>query len=332
VPSSAPHPTGVLTLTDALERSCNPYFESIAYAMGPQQLSAWYSKFGLGRKTGIGIKETAGRIPVSDDPAVRSPFDFANWMAGIGQGPVSASPLQMANVAATIARDGVWLRPRLLAEASAAAATRPSTRDAARDPARDTPDRVDLMLPPDALKAVKKGMVRVVNSRAGSGSAARREDMLVAGKTGSATAAPTKVNVIDPVTKQVVRGPDGPKREYLRPSTLAEPNPATPWYRGTGHDGTDLTHAWFIGFAPAEDPQIAFAVMVEYGGGGGGAAGSVANEIIQLCIDHKYLAVPAKKPKQQDDVAAAGGGELLRPIAAARAGNQPTHPVFRVAR
>jgi hypothetical protein len=34
--------------------------------------------------------------------------------------------------------------------------------------------------------------------------------------------------------------------------------------------------------------------MVEYGGSGGGAAGSVASEIVKLCIDHKYLKVPEK--------------------------------------
>ena len=302
VPSGAPHLNGVLTLPEALERSCNPYFESIAAALGPQQLSDWYRRFGLGRKTGVGIIETAGRVPASDEATTRSSVGgIANWMAGIGQGPVSASPLQMANVAATIARGGVWVRPRLLTEKSAADVG-PITSD---------PDRVDLMLPPEAIRAVKEGMVRVVNNKAGSGSAARREDMIVAGKTGSATASPTKVNVIDPVTGQVVRGPDGErKRDYLRPSTLADPNPAAPWYRGSGSDGTDLTHSWFIGFAPADNPQIAFAVLVEYGGGGSGAAGTVAKDIIQLCIDHKYLEVPAARGIPP----VAAGRELLRDL------------------
>jgi cell division protein FtsI/penicillin-binding protein 2 len=73
----------------------------------------------------------------------------------------------MANVAATLARNGVWVRPRLL-RAESAAALGPTTREA------DRPDRIDLGLPREALAAVKEGMIRVVNSKAGSGSAAQR--------------------------------------------------------------------------------------------------------------------------------------------------------------
>ena len=308
VPSKAPHPTGLLTMPEALERSCNPYFESIAHGLGPGRVSEWFLKFGIGRPTHVGISESKGRVPGNDEMAGRSISGmFSTWMAGIGQGPVGATPLQMANVAATIARDGVWVRPRLLT-AESAAAVGPTTNE---------PERVDLGLPPEALKAVREGMVRVVNGRAGSGDVVRRPDMLVAGKTGSATAAPTKVAVIDPVTKQPVRGEDGKVvKEPLRPSTLADPNPAAPWYRGTGRDGTDLTHAWFIGFAPADEPQIAFAVLVEYGGSGGGAAGTVAKDVIQLCINHGHLKVPGQPPKQQEGVARSSEVELLRPIPA----------------
>ena len=56
-----------------------------------------------------------------------------------------------------------------------------------------------------------------------------------------------------------------------------------------GPEGKTISHAWFIGYAPAENPQVAFAVMVEYGGSGGYAAGGVANGLIDACIDHGYL-------------------------------------------
>jgi hypothetical protein len=130
------------------------------------------------------------------------------------------------------------------------------------------------------------------------------------------------VDLYDPASRQPVLDEKGkPKKALLQPSTLANPNPAAPWYRGTGRDGTDLTHAWFIGFAPAEEPQIAFAVMVEYGGGGGGAAATLAKDVIDLCIRHRHLTVPGTAPKQPQGVAG-GGAELLRPIAAATSAPQ----------
>jgi cell division protein FtsI/penicillin-binding protein 2 len=97
--------------SDALQRSCNVYFETVANRLGLEGLSYWMDKFGLGRPTGIGIEESRGRVPISyHGPNV----EFATWTAGIGQGPVAATPLQMSNVAATIARDGIWMRPTLL--------------------------------------------------------------------------------------------------------------------------------------------------------------------------------------------------------------------------
>jgi penicillin-binding protein 2 len=287
VPSSAPHPTGMLTLPDAIERSCNPYFESIAHALGPASLSDWYRKFGLGRKTYIGIAEARGLVPASDEmPVGAANTMFSTWTAGIGQGPVQATPIQMANVAATLARGGVWVRPRLL-RADSAAALGPLTNE---------PGRVDLGLPPAALAAVKEGMIRVVNSNAGSGGNARRDDMVVAGKTGSATAAPAWMKVIDPVTKREVRDERGRvKRVPLVPSTHSNPNPLALWYRDTGREGAPkptLTHSWFMGYAPADNPQVAFAVLVEYGGGGGAAAGSVAKELLKLCVTHRHLKLP----------------------------------------
>lgn len=289
IPWAAKHPTGRLTLADAIERSCNPYFETIAHSLRAEGLSDWFRMFGMGERTHIGIAEAKGLVPRTDNVIARSATSmFSTWSAGIGQGAVHATPLQMANVAATLARGGVWVRPRLI-HADSVAAVGPITQE---------PDRRDLGLPPAAIKAVRDGMVRVVNSRAGSGNTAKREDMLIAGKTGSATAAPITLYVYDPVTRRKVRGEDGRfKREVLRPSTHWDPNPLAPWYYDTGKEGSEkptLTHSWFMGYAPADKPQIAFAVLVEYGGGGGAAAGAVSKKLIDLCVTHGHLKVPGK--------------------------------------
>jgi penicillin-binding protein 2 len=309
VPYDAKHPTGFLTLADALERSCNPYFESIAHALGPYRLTDWYKKFGLGTKTYIGIAEAAGRLPVDEDgngPTGPSAM-LATWTAGIGQGRVNVTPLQMANVAATIARNGVWVRPKLLRQNfdKGGQGEVPPTTQAA--------DRVDLGIPPEALAAVKEGMWRVVHTKAGSGGDANRKEVSVSGKTGTAEAA--WIPLRDKKTGKVLRDEKG-KPLLMALSSHDAPNPDAPWYRATGRLGDRPHHSWFMGFAPSEKPQIAFAVMVEYGGSGGGAAGSVASEIVKLCIDHKYLKVPDRQPVAAAPLAPVAEVELLHDVPA----------------
>jgi len=58
---------------------------------------------------------------------------------------------------------------------------------------------------------------------------------------------------------------------------------------GTAQSGRADPHAWFAGFAPADSPRIAFAVIVEYGGHGGTVAGPIGREIVKACQAHGYL-------------------------------------------
>lgn len=62
---------------------------------------------------------------------------------------------------------------------------------------------------------------------------------------------------------------------------------------GTAQSGKAEDHAWFVGFAPARRPRIAFAVIVEHGGHGGTEAGPIAREIVRTCQAHGYLDAPA---------------------------------------
>jgi len=274
--SGDPHPTGFLNVTDGLERSCNIVFETLADRLGMDALSGWYDRFGLGRRTGIGIPEVTGSLP----NAFKGPTylrRWTTWLAGIGQGQVSATPLQMANVAATIARGGVWVRPKLIDD------------DRLSRTSTGSPDRVDLGLSSDAVRRVQQGMWNVVNKPYGTGHAIYRTDVDVSGKTGSAQAAKFSVEVRDE-SGNVLRDATG-RRVFrtLEPGTRQNPNPQAPWYRGFGAEGKDLAHAWFIGYAPAQNPQIAFAVLVEYGGTGGIAGASVVNGLLESCMEHGYL-------------------------------------------
>ena len=319
IPFEAPHrgthgnPDGFLTFPDALERSCNVYFETLGNKLGTIGLSWWYDRFGLGRKTGIGIPEARGLLPSrlqTNNPSVA-------WFSAIGQTGVLATPIQMANVAATIARDGIWMRPRLIEGDVALSPVAPSEGGPIADVA-------DLNLSKAALAAAREGMVRVVNNPpAGTGDNARMAEFIVAGKTGTAQAHRLSDPQLDAEGKPIYVGANGkivaadedgwydqrdadgrivqnekgePVRLKAKPvmveralATIDQPT-QWPWYRGWGEDGSEVSHGWFIGFAPADDPQVALAVMIEYGGSGGLAA-RVANDVLVKCMEHGYVKV-----------------------------------------
>ena len=272
------NPDGHLVFADALERSCNVYFETCADALGVDGLSTWFDRFGLGRETGIGIAEARGYLPNRID----SPLPSVAWFSGIGQTGVLATPVQMANVAATIARNGVWMRPRLVE----------NDKELALPPVRDrreqiVPDVVDLHLNPEALAACREGMIRVVNSQAGTGDKARMKGILVAGKTGTAEAKEKFDPVKDAQGHNVV---DARGRKAVIPwdRSIGSKVGKYSWYRGAGDTGSQLNHAWFIGFAPANDPQVAFSIMIEYGGSGNFAA-KHGPKVVEKCIEHGYI-------------------------------------------
>jgi len=270
VPSRHPHPTGFLTYADALERSCNVYFETLGDKLGVQGIGEWFGKFGLGKPTGVGLPEASGLLPDTfDGPA--SQERTVSWFSAIGQGQIAATPIQMANVAATIARSGIWKRPTLLADGPA------------------TESR-DLHVNREALIEVKRGMTNVVSGGAGTGTAAKMSEFPVAAKTGSAQAARLTVERRSASGELMRDAKDRVIFDKIALGTHAAPNPVAPWYRAIGETESKVSsHAWMIAFAPADDPKIAVAVMIEYGGGGGTAAGTVIHRILEAALEQGYL-------------------------------------------
>jgi penicillin-binding protein 2 len=285
IPTEDPHrghdgnPDGFLTYSDALQRSCNVFFETTANRLGFEGLSYWMEQFGLGRPTGIGIAEVRGRLPRTYDGPNRN---FAMWTAGIGQGPVAATPLQMCNVFATFARRGVWVRPNLVYSGQKLDPYRPAKLSPDDTAWSEIPSRVDLHIAPAAINAAFDGMYRVINTKAGTGNICERTDIRMMGKTGTVQA---------PRLGRVVEDANGQKTmEWFRPSTHDNPNPDMPWYRASDDEGKKLNHAWFDVIVPADNPKYVVSAVVEYGGGGGGTvAGPIAKEIIEALIEHGYL-------------------------------------------
>src|SRR5260370_40627305 len=120
------------------------------------------ARWARGRPPGRGLEGPRGKVPGEGRGPPRQ-RDWTCFSAGIGQGYIAVTPIQMANVAATIARGGIWMRPRLIApnlETGQMPATRAGNLDG--------PDRVGLPLSPEELKACRLGQYHHVHSRGGS--------------------------------------------------------------------------------------------------------------------------------------------------------------------
>ena len=122
-----------------------------------------------------------------------------------------------------------------------------------------------LPIHPSTLEVVREGMVETV--RLGTARSAKLKDIQVAGKTGTA-------QVI-----KASRGIDADKMEKAK-----------------------RDHAWFVGYAPADDPQIAFAVIVEHGGHGGTTAAPIARKVLEV-----FFAPPPPPEPKPDERPLAGG-------------------------
>lgn len=164
----APHPTGRWTYAEILARSSNVGTIEVAAEVGKSRLYAMLRKFGLGERTGVEYPgESAG---ILTPPERWSGTDMAT--IPVGQG-IAVTPLQMAGVYATIANDGLALRPRLVKRVIEGG--KPRTEE--RSPAR----RVLSAFTAAQLRAMLLGVVET-----GTGKPARIPGYLIGGKTGTA--------------------------------------------------------------------------------------------------------------------------------------------------
>ena len=211
------------TLTEAFARSCNTTFVIASEKLTTQQLTDVTNRFGFGREQEIPLTVIPSVFPSDADSAQLA-------MSSIGQYTVQATPMQMAQVAQTIANGGQMMTPYLIkqiVDADNQTIRKTKATEAGRPISADTASKVTGM------------MKAVVSQPYGSGTPMALPNVSVAAKTGTAE---------------------------------------------TG-DG-DRANAWAIGFAPADNPQIAFAVIVEGDETnptphGGDVAGPVAKAVLE---------------------------------------------------
>ena len=207
---------GPISLDTALTNSVNTWFGQLGQQLGNDTLFKYMERFGFNARPAIDLPEDevnpSGVWDLENETLlhVNDPVDLARL--AIGQERLLASPLQMAQVAATIANGGTQMKPQIWKRVV--------------DPDGRVTDTMDPSVYSDVVSEetaseLTTAMEGVVSE--GTGTNAAISGVAVAGKTGTAE---------------------------------------TPGNKACG-GGAEENQAWFIGFAPADDPQVAIAVSVE---------------------------------------------------------------------
>ncbi len=245
---------GMVDLRRAIYRSSNVYFYDLASRMEIDELVSFADEFGLGKNLVADIPSaSAGLLP---DPQWKQGFKDLPWYPGdsvnmgIGQGDLLVTPIQMALVASVIANRGALIPPRMVADQGEArdGSLNQTLIPAARQVGAE-------VIAPEDWEEMVRSMEDVVHRGnqgfRGNGTAwayiGRDIDYRMAGKSGTA---------------QVVEIRQGEEYEEEELSEF------------------DRKHAWFIAFAPVDNPTIALAVLVENGGGGSSVAAPVARAVV----------------------------------------------------
>ncbi|MBW1705486.1 MAG: penicillin-binding protein 2 [Deltaproteobacteria bacterium] len=238
------HGHGKVKLHRALRESCDIYFYKIGKRLGVDRIARYAKRFGFGKTTGFDAgREKIGLIPTSQWKLKR--FGVP-WQTGetistaIGQSFVLVTPIQMATMISTVFNGGDVYRPQV---------TRRVEKINGEKLFEFAPELIGKAgIKHEYLELVKNGLIAAVNEPHGTGWRTKLKDVTVAGKTGTA-----QVVALD---KGKVLNQGGEVPLEFR------------------------DHAWFVGIAPAERPEIALAIVIEHGGHGGSAAAPIAKKMI----------------------------------------------------
>jgi penicillin-binding protein 2 len=162
---------GVISLRRALVESCDVYFYEVGKRLGIDRIYDYATRFGLGKPTGITLgSEKKGLIPNTKWKAEtrKEPWYLGEtYVNSIGQGYVSATPLQMAEMMSAVANGGKLYRPSIV-------------NTEAPLPEGDAGVRAE------TLEKVRSYLSGVVNDPDGTAHAARSDIVTIGGKTGTA--------------------------------------------------------------------------------------------------------------------------------------------------
>ncbi len=272
-----------VSLYEAIVQSCNVYFYDIGARPGMMDRLAKYgADMGLGAPTGLGLNgEEGGFIPT--EAWYREQKKLNPKAEGFQMGQSLNAVIGQGSTRVTL----LQMVTMYAAIANGGKLWLPQVVERIESPDQKVLEefaprvRRELSVSPENLTLVRQGLVGVVNEVKGTAFRARIKDGVeVAGKTGTAQ-----------VRRQ---GHHGELSAY---------------------DQND--HAWFVGFAPAGNPKIAFAVLIEHGGHGGEVAAPAAMEIVHnyfetVAPDQRnapHIGLPRRHLWRDDETTAAKGGD-----------------------
>ncbi len=171
---------GYVDLRKAIIESANVYFYRAAHEYGSSVISKNVKNFGFGKPTGIDIPgEKSGLVP---SPEWKKKRFKEGWYTGdtiifaIGQGYMSATPLQVAQAYSVLANKGYAYRPRLVDYIS----------DGETKQETEKVKSVEVNYPASYYRILKDAMIGVVEEKNGTGKVLRTEGLKIAAKSGSA--------------------------------------------------------------------------------------------------------------------------------------------------
>lgn len=207
---------GNIGLKEAFTKSLNTYFVDKIQEVGKNRFQEKSNKFMFNENIPF-------ELPISKSTLNFSDSTNKNQLSAssIGQGRVLSTPIEMALMAATVANDGVMMKPYIVDEI---------LRDDNTVIKKTEPEVLSQALSPEVAREINKLMIQTTNS--GTGTSASIRNVQVSSKT------------------------------------------------GTAENETGNTHAWYVGFAPADNPVVAVAVIVEQGGSGGQVAAPIGRDVI----------------------------------------------------
>ena len=263
---------GVVDMYKSIVESCDTYYYTLARDMGVDLIYEQMKPLGFGQITGIDIMgESRGVLPSTEwKRTTYKKAEQQRWYSGetislgIGQGYNSFTMLQIAHATATIANNGLKMRPHIVREVLDVETKAPTP--VAKEPIGQLP------LSPENLDVIKRAMIGV-NIEGTSATSFVGAQYVSAGKTGTAQVYTVKQN------------------EKYNAATV---------------DERMRDHALYIAFAPADEPKVALAMVVENSGFGAQNAAPIARRVFDFVILGQY--------PSEEDIAAVQKGQATRPI------------------
>jgi len=269
------HGHGPLDMNGAIAQSCDVYFYEAARRVGIDRIAEMSERFGLGDPTGIDLPgEKPGLIPTKGwkrESRGKPWHQGETLIAGIGQGYVLTTPLQLAVMTARLVNGGRAVLPQL-------------TKSVSTTGIHAAPEHLEfpaIGVNPRNLALVRDAMVDVVTGTHGTArsSAIQDPNFAMGGKTG---------------TSQVRRITKAER------DTGVKKNEDLPW--------EERDHALFVGFAPIHNPRYACAVVVEHGGGGAKVAAPIARDLLLEAQRRQSARDPAVRQTVQSQPSDGKGG------------------------